>query len=181
MVMYQKNSELNDLITLNQDRIKDLERAITPGENDSILRSRVSNTESRATQLERAVKQLAIDFGELESNLPEKVRQLASANAGGGPLGTEQMELVNHQINFLNDKINNLARSTLNLEQGNTCILSENTYCPDGFTRTATFGFIAFNPDNVVPSGYYYGDRHNADWAWLHGGLCCVKAQSLQQ
>lgn len=192
MVMYQKHSELTDLISNNQDKIKFLETAINPGENDSVLRGRVSNTESRVSNVERMLKSITDQINQLATaNAAVTGNAVATAAAGGA--SEEQMHLINHQINFVNDRVTKLIESinkvdnavtllsqtTLAINKGNLCIFSSNQECPPGLTMAMTFGFITHNPQGNLPVGYFTGGNHAPGWDWMHGGLCCASVGKI--
>lgn len=191
MVMYQKHSELTDLIATNQEKIKFLESAANPGESDSVLRGRVSNTESRVSQVERLVKALNEKMDTVGTNAVAAGDAAVAPAAGGAT--EEQMTLINHQINFVNNRVTTviesvtkvdnavtyLSQKALLTDQGNVCVFSSSTDCPAGMTMTLTFGVIGYNPQKNLPTGYFVGANHSPDWDWMHGGLCCVNVEKM--
>lgn len=192
LVMYQKNSELYEMIKKNEDKIKDFERNLNPAEQDSLIRSRISSTESRVTALERLIKAHTGDIDTIKM----QIRNSGSPGAADTPqqqqvaLGAEQVQLLSNQIIFVNDRVNAItarfddvnnahnivASRAMMLENTNVCVFSSTESCPPRMKKMATFGIIAHSGENPVPPGYYLGGAYNdVGWNWFHGGLCCME------
>lgn len=192
MVMYQKNSELFEAIQRNEDKIKELERNRNSVEQDSLIRQRLSNTESRVTLLERLTKAHTGDLDSIKTRQEKAgpVEQARSNTAALASVTPEQMQVLSNQIIFVNDRVtalttkfdalNNaqlyLASKALIMENANVCIFSNTENCPPNMKKMATFGFIGHSGESPVPTGYYLGGPFNDNgWNWIHGGLCCVE------
>lgn len=201
MVMYQKNVDLHEVLKRNEDKIEELKRLMNFADHDSVLRSRVSNAESRITTLEKTMRTQLADVGTTVSQAiafevknavkPEIEKILVNDRA----VTTNQLEWTNSQINQLRehvnyvigdfDKLNTaqlyLAKKTLLFENANVCIFSSIDTCPTHLSKVATFGIITHSPDNVLPTGYFLGGKHNDNgWNWMHGGLCCMEQSIIQ-
>jgi hypothetical protein len=193
MVMYQKNAELFSAIKKNEAKMKDFEKYVNPGEHDTMIRQRMSTTESRITNMERHQRtqedQFTIVTQKLHSALDTVNKiQTGPGNSGSG-LSAEQVEILTNQITFVNDRVNNigteiqalnnaqlyLAGKALLLET-NVCVFSQAEACPPGMKKVGTFGVIEHSAEHLIPSGYFKGGKFNDNgWDWLHGGMCCVE------
>lgn len=187
MIMYRKNSELSEAIQRNEDRIKDFERSRNSVEDDSLIRKRLSNTESRVTFLEKLAKIHTADLAEVKTR-GGPVEQSKVNTAASPTVTAEQMQVLSNQIIFVNDRVtkldssfdavNNaqiyLASKAVMMENSNVCIFSNTDNCPPHLKKFATFGIIAHSGDNALPTGYYMGGSFNDNgWNWIHGSLCC--------
>mmetsp|Transcript_14309 Transcript_14309/g.28524 ORF Transcript_14309/g.28524 Transcript_14309/m.28524 type:complete len:213 (+) Transcript_14309:24-662(+) len=191
LVMYQKNSELYDAIRRNEEKIKEFERYSNPGEHDSMIRQRMSNTESRVTSLEKLLKNHNDKFELVDQKVNSALEGGASAGGSGGAVSEEQNKVLTNQIVFVNDRVNQIANQVealstaqtylagraLMLENTNVCVFSGTESCPPNLKKVGTFGVIDHSPEKIVPPGYFQGGAFNAEgWNWIHGGLCCMEA-----
>lgn len=188
MVMYQKNAELFEAIERNEVKIRELEKGRNSVEQDSLIRQRLSTTESRVTALERLIKTHSGDLDKLKSAGP--VGQETSGGATGVDTAAvvQQQQVLSNQILFVNervtkiatqfDQVNNaqlyLASKAVIAENANVCVFSNTENCPPHMRKFATFGIIGHSGDMPIPTGYYQGGPFNDNgWNWIHGGLCC--------
>jgi hypothetical protein len=193
MVMYHKNNELHEMIKKNEDKVRDFEKYMNPGEHDSMIRQRMSNTETRVTAVEKSLKSQIADLEALNRNMAQQIRSIMESETGsrssaGAGVTADQSALLTNQIIFVNDRVNTLtakvdsindaqlavARSALFVDGVNVCVFAPTDVCPPGLTKKATFGIIEHSGDNPVPAGYYIGGQFSdSGWNWMHGGLCC--------
>ena len=199
MVLYQRNAELMEIVKSNEDKLRELEKSLNPAEHDTMVRSRLSNTEVRVTALEKLIKSHTVDL----DMVGKQVRSVLSGGGGAvskdatvsqGNANSEQVQVLTNQIIFVNDRVNGvvarvdalvnaqnaLATRALMMENTNMCILSSTDTCPPKMTKSATFGIIAHTGQNPIPPGYYPGGQFaevDNGWNWLHGGLCCMNIQ----
>lgn len=190
LVMYQKNSELYEMIKRNEDKIKDFERNLNPAEQDSLIRSRISSTESRVTALERLIKAHTGDIDTIKMQIRNGGPPAPETAAQPAAVANDQAQLLSNQIIFVNDRVNAvaarfdalnnaqniIASRAMMLENTNVCVFSSTESCPPRMRKMATFGIIAHSGESPVPPGYYLGGAYNdAGWNWFHGGLCCME------
>lgn len=188
MVMYQKNSELFEAIERNEAKIRELEKGRNSVEQDSLIRQRLSTTESRVTALERLMKTHSTDLDKLKATGPVDQNNAAGAAAVDNAAVVQQQQLLSNQILFVNervtkvatqfDQLNNaqifLANKAIMAENANVCVFSNTENCPPHMRKFATFGIIGHSGDMPIPAGYYQGGAFNDNgWNWIHGGLCC--------
>lgn len=188
MVMYQKNSELFEAIERNEAKIRELEKGRNSVEQDSLIRQRLSTTESRVTTLERLMKTYGGDLDKLKAGGPAVQNNAASAPAADSAAVVQQQQVLSNQILFVNervtkmatqfDQLNNaqvfLASKAVLSENANVCVFSNTETCPPHMRKFATFGIIGHSGDMPIPNGYYQGGPFNDNgWNWIHGGLCC--------
>lgn len=195
VVMYNKNQELVEHVKRNEVKISDLEKLVNAAEHDTMIRSRLSNTETRISAVEKNLKSQLI---ELESKIPAVIQQPAPPvvvapaelvftveekkvlNGQVELLDTRVRELIDLYNNRVGKTIADLSKKALMLDT-NSCVLSPTETCPSGLTKTATFGIISYPHDNRIPKGYYHGGPFNENGCkWLHGGLCCVEHEPIK-
>lgn len=195
VVMYNKNQELVDHVKRNEVKISDLEKLVNAAEHDTMIRSRLSNTETRISAVEKNLKSQLV---ELESKIPAIIEQPAPPvvvapaelvftveekkvlNGQVELLDTRVRELIDLYNNRVGKAIADLSKKALMLDT-NACVLSPTDTCPSGLTKTATFGIINYPNENRIPKGYYHGGSFNENgWKWLHGGLCCMEHEPIK-
>lgn len=194
VVMYHKNQELVDHVKRNEVKISDLEKLVNAAEHDTMIRSRLSNTETRISAVERNLKS---QLAEVASKIPAVIEQPPPVvvapvevvftveekkvlNGQVELLDTRVRELVDLYNNRVGKAIAELSKKSLMLD-ANACVLSPTETCPSGLTKTATFGIISYPHENRIPKGYYHGGSFNDHgWKWLHGGLCCIEHEIIK-
>lgn len=194
-MLFQKNSDLMESVKGHEEHIRELEKYLNPTEKDSMIRSRLSTTETRVTALDRTVKAQTVDIDmimkQVKSLLNNPGQQVSAQQAGGIPEDTQrQFELYKKELIFLNERTssianrvdlivtaqNNLAVKALIMENTNVCVMSSTDACPPRMVKVATFGIIAHSGQNAVPTGYFIGGPFNENgWNWLHGSMCCME------
>lgn len=190
LVMFQKNAELHDLIQKHEEKIQNMEKYINPIENDSLIRQRLSNTESRVTAVEKLLRSHTSDIDILAKRLKENNQASAVAGVVAGGATAEQIQALSNQIIFVNDRVSTvaaqvesvnaaqtyLATKSVMFENANICVLSGTENCPPNMRKMATFGIIGHSGDSPIPKGYFVSGPFNDNgWNWVHGGLCCVE------
>jgi hypothetical protein len=194
VVLFQKNTELAEAVKGHEEHIRELEKYLNPTEKDSMIRSRLSTTETRVTALDRAVKAHATDIDMVSKQVqallgnPSAVRFPQPGQAAAND--AQKFEEIGNQLMFVNDRVNsianrvdlivtaqnNLAMKALVMEKTNVCIFASADSCPPRMVKTATFGIIAHSGQSPVPHGYWIGGPFNDNgWNWLHGSYCCTE------
>jgi len=194
IVMYNKNQELMDHLKRNEVKINDLEKLINAAEHDTMIRSRLSNAETRISAVERNLKS---QLAEVASKIPTVMEQPAAPVVVPAEVvfTVEEKKMLNGQVEFLDNRVrelidlynNRVGKAIAELSKKafmldtNACVLSPTEICPSGLTKTATFGIISYPHENRLPRGYYHGGPFNdAGWKWLHGGLCCIEFDPIK-
>lgn len=193
VVLYQRNAELTEAVHGHEEKIRELEKYLNPTEKDSMIRTRLSTTETRVTALDRLVKAHSTDIDMVTKQMQQVLNNpngVPQQQQQAGGVGADQAQVLSNQIIFVNDRVtavsnrldavvtaqNNLAIKAMTMENTNICVFSSTETCPPRMQKAATFGIIAHSGNSPVPPGYYMGGPFNDNgWNWMHGGLCCME------
>ena len=201
IVLYQRNADLSETVKGHEEKIRELEKYLNPTEKDSMIRTRLSTTETRDTALDRVLKTQAADLDMVTKQMQlvlagnpqlasQQERKPEGDTAIPGLADAGQLQAVTDQVIFVNDRVtniaervdavinaqNNLARKSMIMEGTNICIFTSTDACPPRMQKAATFGIIAHLGASPIPPGYYIGGAFNDNgWNWIHGGMCCME------